>query len=172
MLERVYSIWFDEIFSKSIRRKMGKMNKRKALRIGTGDLLLLIGAAAVIAGFLLIVKPDGSLMKSSVDLLKNSPFENFLIPGICLLMFNGVLSLIGAYLVFVKNRFAGYGVMLLGVIMIIWISAQVYWIGWGSWLQPAFLVVGAIELALGYLLEAQHFNTWNIFGGHHDSHAH
>lgn len=34
----------------------------------------------------------------------------------------------------------------------IWITAQVCWIGLTVWLQPLFFGLGAVELALGLLL--------------------
>ncbi len=52
--------------------------------------------------------------------------------------------------------------MILGSALIIWIVAQVYWIGLVSWLQPFFLVVGVIELFLGYKLMLEHYST-NFF---------
>lgn len=147
------------------------MNKRKALSLGTGDFLLLIGAGAIVCGIMLILKPDGSNLSMSVDLLKDSPFEDFLIPGIVLVVGNGVLSIFAALLLFLNYRYAGVSVMILGVVMLIWMTAQVYWIGWESWFQPAFIVVGIIELFIGFLLEAQFHDNWGRFNGRHDSHA-
>jgi hypothetical protein len=151
---------------------MRKMNKRKVLSIGTGDFLLLIGAAAIVCGIMFIIKPDGTLLGLSVDQLENSPFNDFLIPGIILFAFNGFLSTISSFLLLINNRFAGLSVMFLGVVMILWITAQIYWMGWGSWLQPTFITVGVVELLIGFFLEAQYHDNWKMFGGRHDSAAH
>lgn len=151
---------------------MGKMNKRRAVSLATGDFLLFIGAGAIVVGIMFILKPDGSNLSMTVDLLKDSPFSDFFIPGIFLLAANGVLSIVAALLLFLNYRYAGIGVMILGAVMLSWITAQVYWIGWQSWLQPAFIAVGVVELLIGFFLEAEFHDKWGRFGSHHDSHAH
>ena len=151
---------------------MGKMNKRRAVSLATGDFLLFIGAGAIVVGIMFILKPDGSNLSMTVDLLKDSPFSDFFIPGIFLLAANGVLSIVAALLLFLNYRYAGIGVMILGAVMLSWITAQVYWIGWQSWLQPAFIAVGVVELLIGFFLEAEFHDKWKRFGSHHDSHAH
>ncbi|MEH7154984.1 hypothetical protein [Neobacillus drentensis] len=148
------------------------MNKRRALSLVTGDFLLIIGAGAIAVGIMFILKPDGSNLGMTVDLLKESPFSDFFIPGLFLMAANGILSIIAALLLFINYRYAGISVMVLGVVMFIWISAQVYWIGWESWLQPAFLAVGLVELLIGFFLEAPFHDKWGRFGSHRDSHAH
>ncbi|MGG3470281.1 hypothetical protein ABES02_22700 [Neobacillus pocheonensis] len=148
------------------------MNKTKVLSYGTGAFLSLIGLGAIAAGMGLVLEPDGSGLGMSLDLLRDSPFEDFLIPGITLLAVNGICSLIAALLSFINHRFAGKITGLLGVAMIIWISAQVYWIGWESWLEPTFLVVGVVEMILGYFLNALNPDNHGLFTGHHGTHAH
>ena len=91
-----------------------------------------------------------------------------------MLALNGILSFIGTLLVFFRHRYAGIGTMILGVLMFIWICAQVYWIGWESWLQQTFLIVGLIEIALGFVLDVKHSKNQGMFRGHghYDSPAH
>jgi hypothetical protein len=150
---------------------MGNTNKSKALSYSTGTLLALVGIGAVIVGVGLVIEPSGDRIGLPLDLLKNSPFDDFLIPGFALFVINGFGSLIGALLAFLKNRFAGLSTMILGIAIIIWITAQVIWIGWESVLQPIFLGVGLVELILGFLL-----TDWTIehgrFHRHHNPHAH
>ncbi len=148
------------------------MKKTKAISYSTGTMLSLIGLGGLVAGSGLMLQPDGGGLGFTLELLKNSPFEDFLIPGIFLFVINGMASLVGAFLVFTNNRFSGVGTAVLGVAMVIWIAAEVYWVGWVSWLQPTFLVVGAIELALGYFLNAQHPENHGMFTHHHGTPAH
>jgi hypothetical protein len=148
------------------------MNKRKAFSYGMAVFLLLVGFASISQGFILIIQPDGGGSGLPLELLADTPFKDFLIPGIALLTFNGFGSLIGAFLVYKNHQLAGKMTTLLGIAMIIWISTQVYWIGFASWLQPTFLFVGASEMIIGYLLEALHHRKWNIFKGPHDFQAH
>jgi hypothetical protein len=132
-------------------KKMWNM-KNKALYYWTGVLQLFVGIGAVVSGLALILDQDGSNLSMSVELLKESPFEDFLIPGIALLSINGLGSILGSLFSFRCYLLAGKMAMILGVAMIIWISAQVYWIGWISWLQPVYFVLGIIEGVLGFFI--------------------
>ncbi|MBT2654526.1 hypothetical protein J7E81_04610 [Bacillus sp. ISL-18] len=127
------------------------MNK-KQLFYWAGTLQLLVGIGAVVSGIILILDPDGSNLSLSVAILKDSPFEDFLIPGITLLIINGIGSILGSFFSFKRRLFAGQITMILGTAMVIWISAQVYWINWISWLQPVYLIVGIFEIILGFVL--------------------
>jgi hypothetical protein len=151
---------------------MGSMDKKKYVAYGAGILLSVIGVSAIVSGIWLIVQPDGTGLKLSVDLLKDSPFENYLIPGIALLTVNGLLSIVGAVLSFMKHRYAGIAAIVVGALLIIWVSVQLYWIGWENWLQPTFLGAGVVEMALGLLLDSFYHENRRFFGGHHGSHAH
>lgn len=60
------------------------------------------GFGGLVGGFLLIIKPDGTLLKMSSDLLHGS-FNSFLVPGITLLVL-GFLSFIACYKIFRRER--------------------------------------------------------------------
>lgn len=119
----------------------------------SGMLLLFVGIGAIAAGVGFIQKPDGKSLGMTVDLLENSPFTDFLIPGIVLFTVNGLGSLFGAYLCFKHKKMAGAFTSILGIVMIIWISAQAYWIGLQSWLQPTFFIVGILEIIFGLMIK-------------------
>lgn len=129
------------------------MNKKKVLFYWTGALQLFVGIGAVASGIGFILDPDGSNLSMSLGLLKKSPFEDFLIPGIALLSINGLGSILGSFFSFKRHLFAGKITMILGIAMVIWISAQVYWISWISWLQPVYFVLGIIEIVLGFIVD-------------------
>ncbi|CAH2717027.1 hypothetical protein BACCIP111895_04216 [Neobacillus rhizosphaerae] len=159
---------------KSNRRKMekvNKVNKLKVLSYCTGTLLAFVGVGAVSAGWGLIMEPSGKALGLPLDFLGNSPFADYLIPGIALFSINGIASLIGAFLAFRTHRFIGMTTLVLGIAMIIWISVQVYWIGWQSWLQPTFLGVGLVEISLGFLFIDQYIDQ-GLFKHRHGHHVH
>lgn len=103
-------------------------NRRNRIYYWIGGLLAFIGMGAVAAGVGLILNPDGSGLGMKVELLAESPFRNFLIPGISLFLINGIGSFLGAALALKRHIFAGIVTIILGAAMIIWISAQVYWV--------------------------------------------
>jgi hypothetical protein len=55
-------------------------------------LLLYVGAGAIYGGLLFVIYPDGSGLGMTTSFLENTPFDNYLIPGIVLLIFNGFLA--------------------------------------------------------------------------------
>ena len=89
-------------------------------------------------------------MGASIELLSNSPLTSFMLPGLFLLLINGLANLCGAYLSFTRHRSAGYTGLVLGVFLSLWIIIQVAWISLSSVLQPLFLLIGLINTYLGW----------------------
>jgi len=126
--------------------------KNKVLVTGLGVLQVFIGLGAVGGGLALVLEPSGSYLGIPLELLKSSPFSTYLVPGIVLLMVNGVGSLVGAAASFTRNRFAGETAMTLGVFLVAWIMLQVYWFAGFHWLHALYLGLGLLEFVLGWLL--------------------
>ena len=84
-----------------------KIKQGKPLVIGLGMLQTFIGIGAVPAGISMIFDPSGGSLGMSLDMLTNTPFSDFLIPGIFLLAINGIGSLIGGAASFLRYRLAG-----------------------------------------------------------------
>lgn len=55
-------------------------------------ILSVLSVNALAAGIMMIVEPDGSLLKMDPEWLKGSPFSNYFIPGFLLFTFIGLLS--------------------------------------------------------------------------------
>jgi hypothetical protein len=91
----------------------------------------------------------------SADWLSGTPFPDYLVPGIVLLVVNGLGSLVGAVASFTRYRYAGEIATALGAFLIIWILAQVWWIGLTFWLQPLYFGFGVMELVLGRQLRKE-----------------
>lgn len=56
-------------------------------------LLALLGIGAIFGGFVLIFSPSGELFGMPLSMLDNSPFGNFLLPGIILFSVLGVMPI-------------------------------------------------------------------------------
>lgn len=119
--------------------------KRKSLLI-LGIIELFVAIGALPAGLMFILKPDGSLMGMNTAQLANSPFADFLIPGIALFTVNGIFNLINSILCFTRFRFAAQLGFVLSFGLIIWISVQIYSIGYNHFLQAAYFVIGLLML--------------------------
>jgi hypothetical protein len=125
---------------------------KNGLKILSVCLLLLNGVAAIFGGGNLIDRPDGSSLSLSMDWLKYSPFHNYLIPGIILLIANGLSSLLilGAILIDYRK----YPVLIIGqgVILTGWIVIQVLMIRTVVGLHLLMGVVGLVLILSGWRL--------------------
>ncbi len=118
-------------------------------RIILGVLEMIVALGAIPTGISMIISPDGSGIGLDLAWLESSPFESFLIPGIFLLFFNGILQLTGAWLTFRKSTVAGHFGMAVGMILIFWLLAQIYYLELTHFLQVVFFVIGLFEVYLG-----------------------
>lgn len=115
-----------------------------------GTLQAFTALGAIPAGLAYLLDTSGARMGVTPELLANSPFKSFLIPGLFLLLVNGIGNAVGAYLSFTRNKEAGYAGIILGGILCLWIIIQVIWITLSSFMQPLFLIVGLIAVYLGW----------------------
>jgi len=115
-----------------------------------GGLQIFVGIGAAPAGMSMITDPSGSGLGMPLEILVNSPFPDFLVPGIFLLLVNGIGSLIGAVASFRRFRLAGEIAVVLGTFLIFWIIVQVWWMGI-HWLHILYFVAGVTELVLGLI---------------------
>ncbi|MFC1799377.1 hypothetical protein ACFL2Z_00485 [Candidatus Eisenbacteria bacterium] len=122
----------------------------KRLAIGLGALQVFIGLGAVAGGLGLALDPSGANLRMPLEMLEDSPFTTFLIPGIVLFAVNGLVSLAGAVLTFTRRRYAGELAMALGAFLVAWIVVQVYWVHGIHWLHWLYFILGLLELALGW----------------------
>ena len=124
----------------------------KCLANELGILQLFIGLGAVGGGLGLVLEPSGANLGMPLEMLNHSPFTDFLIPGIVLLIVNGLGSIAGSVLSFRFFQYAAEIALALGAFLVAWILIQVYWIHTFHWLHALYLSLGIIELALGWLL--------------------
>jgi hypothetical protein len=120
------------------------MKNKAAIILGVLQAFTAIGA--IPAGFSMISQSDGSGLGMSVAMLAKSPFPDFFIPGLFLFSINGLLSLVGAVLSFIKNKYAGLLGLGLGVFLAAWIIIQLASITLNSFLQPLLFFVAYVEI--------------------------
>lgn len=126
------------------------MNKKPFLFEGLLQIFIAVGAVG--GGLVLLLDPSGQGMGFSVELLSGSPFSSYLIPGWVLFAVIGIGNFAAAFLSFRKHRIAGLAGILLGGFLAVWILIQVWIVGWLIWLQPFMLVLGFLELGLGFFM--------------------
>ncbi len=122
--------------------------KKHYITLGTLQAFTALGA--IPAGLAYLIDTSGARMGVTPELLANSPFNSFLIPGLFLLVVNGFGNAAGAYLSFARKKRAGEAGLMLGVILTLWVIIQVIWISLSSFMQPLFLIIGIAEAYLGW----------------------
>ena len=83
-----------------------------------------------------------------LEWLAGSPFTSYFIPSLFLFVVVGGVCTVAAIAVFASWRSARRLVMTAGILLLGWIAAQVAFIGYVSWLQPAVVFAGLLILAL------------------------
>lgn len=107
-------------------------------------LLMITSLNALAAGFSMIVEPSGKDLGMSVEsVLKYSPFNNFLIPGITLFSTIGLFCIFTVVAVF--RKWKNYELVILFQVLIItgWIFFQVIFLREFNWLHA---IIGSIGL--------------------------
>jgi len=115
-------------------------------------LLLFNGGGAFYGGFSFIMHPDGSGLKMSLDYLKHTPFNNYLIPGIILVIANGFLSFTAIVALIFKFQKSAWFVLVQGIVLTGWIVIQIFMIQTVDIFHYILGSVGVILIVLGWFL--------------------
>lgn len=115
-------------------------------------LLGFLGVGAVAGALPLIVDPSGKLMKMPMSLLDHSPFHSFLIPGIILLLSNGLLSLAIMVMAILRSSHYCWWVALQGCVLTGWITIEVIMMQTAVWPHYLYWGIGLLLIALGLAL--------------------
>jgi hypothetical protein len=81
--------------------------------------------------------------------LKGSPFTDYIVPSLILLVVVGGSFLIAAVAVLAGLRIARFTAFAAGLVVLGWLAAQLAIIGYVSWMQPTTALAGVLVLALG-----------------------
>ena len=81
--------------------------------------------------------------------LEGSPFPDYFVPSLILLVVVGGSFLLAAIAVFAGWRVARVAAVAAGLVVLGWLVAQVAIIGYVSWMQPTTAIAGVMVLLLG-----------------------
>ena len=123
------------------------------LKVISVFLLLFNGIGAFYGSFKFITDPSGASMGMSLLLLEHSPFTNYLIPGIILLIANGFLSFIVIALILHRVKVYPAAIMLEGCVLFAWISVQVIMLRTITGLHIVLWSVAVLLIISGRLLK-------------------
>jgi hypothetical protein len=130
---------------------MNENKKNRFLAYSLGAIQAFIGVTAVAGGFRLVSNPSGTL-DAPIAWLSNSPFNNYFIPGLVLLIVIGFGNVLAGMVTVLRKRYAGSIAAVLGVFLILYMMIEVWFVGLRNFLQPLYFILGVIELILGLKL--------------------
>jgi hypothetical protein len=128
-------------------------------------LLLFQSITAIAGGWGLVSNPSGSNLGFSVTMLEHSPFPDFLIPGLFLLVVLGIGPAVIFYGLIKKPKFRLAEMIniyknyhwswtfsyYLGIVLVLWIDIQVYFLRETSILHLVYSVLGVLIIILTHL---------------------
>lgn len=112
---------------------------------------IFIGTGASAGGFAAVTDPESPL-GIPVEMLKSSPFENYMIPGLFLLIVLGFGNITVSILTMKKIRYHGAVSGIMGVILILWILIQCYFLQAVGGLHILFFCLGIIQGLLAFVI--------------------
>jgi hypothetical protein len=86
--------------------------------------LAFLCVTAIAGAVPLIIDPTGRLLQMPQSILEHSPFHTFLIPGLILLVANGILSIVTFLATWRRAPGYGWWVALQGCVLTGWISVE------------------------------------------------
>jgi hypothetical protein len=130
-----------------------------------------LGLGAVAGGATLMLAPDGSIMSMPLSMLEHSPFPNFFLPGALLFTFVGIYPVMVAYCLWKRpswrwpnlfNPFKQFhwswaASLAAGVVVIVWILAEVAFLGTATLIHYLYLGWGIVIIVVSLLSSVQRY---------------
>ncbi len=110
-----------------------------------------IALGGIFGGIAMIAKPDGSILHTSLVLLKHAPVKTYTWPGVFLLVFMGLWPAINIYGVLKQREWALKSSMIFGLFTVLWIVYETITIHTFSPLQPLIALLGAVVAYFAYV---------------------
>ena len=125
----------------------------RTLFFSQGILQLFVALGALVAGAMFILEPSGRLLQAPTEMLKATPFSNYLLPGIILFCVNGLGQAAAGILTLRRDTRAGIIGGVFGLGLIIWLFVQVTLIGGGYLIQNVFFAIGIAETTFAFFID-------------------
>lgn len=123
----------------------------RAVKIILVVLHVMVGILALMGGWAAISDPM-SPFGISTDMLTNSPFRSFLIPGWLLFIFIGLGQLTAALIYFLRPRYQAYASFFASGVLLVWLLVQVLMIRTIETMHLVTFLVACTQLGLSLLL--------------------
>ncbi|OJV19807.1 MAG: hypothetical protein BGO30_00605 [Bacteroidetes bacterium 41-46] len=122
-------------------------------------LLCVNGIGAAYGGLHLIADPSGAGLQMPLSFLEHSPFKSYLIPGIILLIVNGILSFVTVVTILFKTLKYPLFIIAQGVLLTGWIIVQLLMLRiFYAPMHLTFIVIGITLIGCGLFLNKHRSN--------------
>lgn len=115
----------------------------------------MVALTAVAGGFLLIMDPSGTGSHLSIAALRNSPFKDYLAPGILLLTMVGGINGIALVCQLIRAKGLYIWTIAGATVLLGWTVAQMLIFAETSWLQFFFLLTSGLMILLCWQLRGK-----------------
>ncbi len=121
------------------------------LAVSAIGLELFLGVGAIGGGAALVLGPRGEIIPLPVSALAGTPFGTYLVPGLILFTVLGVGPLGAAALAWRRHPIAPWLALGVGLALLIWIAAQIAFIGYSADppLQAFYVLLGLLIALVG-----------------------
>lgn len=92
-----------------------------------------------------------------MNLLEGTPFRDFFIPGLALALIVGGCNLVSLFLVMTSSPNAYKFTLTVGVVLVLWIVAELMLMPYYHWLQGLYLAIGILVVLTSYQLMGRAF---------------
>ena len=124
----------------------------RTARIVSITALVFLSLSAMVGAILMLLLPTGEPLMMPQSLLRYSPFHSYLIPGIILLVANGILSLWVLWLTVQRHSGYGWWVAAQGCVLLGWLMVEVVMLRLVEWPHYLYGVVGVVLVVAGIAL--------------------
>lgn len=114
-------------------------------------LMIFQGLSGLGGGIGLIIDPSGETLHIPLNWLQGSPFSDYLIPGIILLLVLGFFPLAVSYALIRKLSWSWMASLIVGIALIIWIAVEILIIGYQP-KPPLQLIYGLVGIFMVILV--------------------
>ncbi len=130
-----------------------------SLRVTNTLLVILLGFLSLsgLFGIMFLIDPSGALAGMPLGLLDKLPIDTFFLPGLFLLIVYGIGSAVIAYGLRRQLFWAPVAGLLLGLVLIGWITGQIILWGEPMMLQYIYFTVGVAIFLLSLIVRKQAF---------------
>ena len=118
-------------------------------------LILFSSAVAAYAGYRLAGHPDGKVVGLTIDLLENTPFNNFKVPGILFFVTITIPGLVTIVLILLQLEYHTKFIILTGIILVMWVFLLMAFSPEVTPVQYVLLFAGIGQVLCGLWLDNQ-----------------